>query len=92
MEQVESTRWRYTACYTDEDILENDVIWEVLETNTRFFKNLTPDVAAFVTGICGDLFDYDKDRMPIFANARIEMFVIFSEPKTESDIRKLVRS
>ena len=91
MEQVKSTRWRYTACYTDEDVMESDVIWEVLETNTRFFKNVTPDVVAFITGICGDLFDYDEHQMPVFAMARIEMFVIFSEPKMESDIRKVLK-
>ena len=91
MEQLKSYRWRYTACYTDEDIMENDVFWEELEINTRFFRNVMPDVAAFVTGICGDMFDQDEGRMPRFAMARIEMFVIFSQSKTESQIRKVLK-
>ena len=91
MVQLKSYRWRYTACYTDEDIIENDVIWEELEINTRFFRNVMPDVAAFVTGICGDMFDQDEGRMPRFAMARIEMFVVFSKPKTESQIRKVLK-
>ena len=91
MEQLKSYRWRFTACYTDEDIMENDVIWEELEINTRFFRNVMPDVAAFVTGICGDMFDQDKGRMPRFAMARIEMFVIFLKSKTESQIRKVLK-
>ena len=58
---------------------------------SRRLKREVVDVAAFVTGICGDMFDQDEGRMPRFAMARIDMFVIFSKSKTESEIRKVLK-